>query len=327
MIPEAVLDRLRCPRCRGSVTEEDGVVACAEGHRYPATGGYYDFSGAARDAATEDTFKSFGYEWTHFNEARPEDEAYWQEYFGAIPAEDLRGRVALDAGCGMGRFSRITARHVAALVALDGSEAVAAAAANLGALPNVTVVKADLREAPLAPGSFDLVSCLGVLHHLEDPWEGFRALARLLAPGAIFVVYLYSRPTTRGLRSAGLTAATALRTVTRRMPHPALRVVSTGIAAGLYGGLKAGGAVADRLGKPLDGFPLALYRHRPFRALRLDTFDRLSAPIERRFSFVDVEPWFKEAGLEVVSVSDRIGLLVVGRRPVEAADGAGDPPG
>jgi SAM-dependent methyltransferase len=320
MVPGAVLDRLRCPRCRGSFTQSDDLLSCSEGHRYPFTDGYYDFSGAARDSATADTFKSFGYEWTHFHETLPEDESYWQEYFAAVPAEELRDRVALDAGCGMGRFSRITARHVGSLVALDGSDAVVAAAANLAPLPNVVVVRSDLREPPLAEGSFDLISCLGVLHHLEDPLEGFRSLARLLAPGGIFVVYLYSRPTTRGVRAAGLGAATMLRTVTRRMPHPVLRVVSAGIAAGLYGGLVVGCAVADRMGKPLDDFPLALYRHRPLRALRLDTFDRLSAPIERRFSFADVEPWFKEAGLDVLSVSERIGLLVVGQLPAEGSE-------
>lgn len=323
MVPAAVLDRLRCPHCHGALAETDEVLGCEQGHRFPGGEGYYDLSGTVRDAATEDTFKSFGYEWTHFNQTLPEDESYWQEYFGAIPPEDLQGRVALDAGCGMGRFSRITARHVSALVALDGSDAVHAAATNLGGLPNVVVVRSDLREPPLADASFGLISCLGVLHHLEDPWEGFSALARLLAPGGIFVLYLYSRPSTRGLRAAGLGAATALRTVTRRMPHPALRVLSTGIAGGLYGGLVVGCAVAERLGKPLDGFPLALYRRRPFRALRLDTFDRLSAPIERRFSFADVEPWLKEAELDVMSVSDRIGLLVVGRRPPEAGDPGG----
>jgi SAM-dependent methyltransferase len=317
MIPAAVLERLRCPRCGAPVAQSGDTLACGEGHRYGRTDGYYDFSATARDAATEDTFKSFGYEWTHFHEARPEDESYWQEYFGSIPPGELRGRVALDAGCGMGRFSRITARHVAALVALDGSDAVAAAAANLGAIPNVVVVRSDLREAPLAERSFGLISCLGVLHHLEDPWEGFRSLSRLLAPGGIFVVYLYSRPTSAGVRAAGLRAATIMRTVTRRVPHPVLRVVSAGIATGLYGGLVVGCAVASRLGKPLDDFPLALYRHRPVRALWLDTFDRLSAPIERRFTFADVEPWFREAKLDVVSVSDRIGLLVVGRRPAE----------
>jgi SAM-dependent methyltransferase len=297
------------------MTEDADTLACAEGHRFPRRENHYDLSGTVRDATTEETFKSFGYEWTHFDQAVPEDESYWEEYFGTIPPDDLAGRVALDAGCGMGRFSRITARHVAALVALDGSDAVLAAGPNLATLENVVVVRADLRDAPLAERSFDLISCLGVLHHLDDPREGFQSLARLLADDGIFVLYLYSRPTTRGVRSAGLAGATALRTVTRRMPHPLLRMVSGVVAVGLYGGLVAGCAVADRLGKPLDNFPLALYRRRPLRALWLDTFDRLSAPIERRFSFPDVEPWFKEADLEVQSVSSRIGLLVVARRP------------
>lgn len=314
-IPPAVLERLRCLSCGNGLADASGEgLACDEGHQFPQAGGFYDFS-RSTDETTAQTFKSFGYEWTHFDQVVPEDERYWEEYFGSIPPGDLADRVGLDAGCGMGRFTRITARHVAALVALDGSDAVGAAAQNLAALENVVVIKADLRDAPVAQGSLDFISCLGVLHHLEDPYAGFRALERLLAPGGIFVLYLYSSPSGGGVRAVGLRAATVLRKVTTRMPHPALRVLSAGIAGGLYGGLVVGCAVAGRMGKSLENFPLALYRNRPVRALWLDTFDRLSAPIEQRFSPADVEPWFRDAGLTVESVSERIGLLVVGRRP------------
>ena len=55
-------------------------------------------------------------------------------------------------------------------------------------------VSGDLREAPglaEAEGPFDYVDCCGVLHHLEDPEAGFRALAGALAPegGLGFMVY------------------------------------------------------------------------------------------------------------------------------------------
>ncbi len=41
------------------------------------------------------------------------------------------------------------------------------------------------------PESFDLVYSLGVLHHLEDPLAGVRALAKLVRPGGELRLYVY----------------------------------------------------------------------------------------------------------------------------------------
>ena len=60
---------------------------------------------------------------------------------------------------------------------------------------------------------------------------------------------------------------------------------------------------------------LAPYRGRPVRVLWLDTFDRLSAPVEHRYVWADIEPWFTAAGLFVRSVRDFGGLTVVAERP------------
>lgn len=41
-------------------------------------------------------------------------------------------------------------------------------------------------------GPFDYVDCCGVLHHLEDPAEGLRALTRVLAPGGAIGIMVYA---------------------------------------------------------------------------------------------------------------------------------------
>lgn len=296
------------------MTGETGGVACRQGHRLPMRSGYLDASGVPPDPETERTFRSFGYEWTHFDPDPGPDEVSWHEYFEGVPLEELQGRVALDAGCGQGRYSVFTARHVKALAALDGSEAVAAAVASLAGLPHVTVVKADLRRAPFAEESFGFISCLGVLHHLADPEAGFRALVRLLAPEGLLLLYLYSRPQSGGFRSTALAAAAALRTVTVRMPHPVLRALSAPISFGLHVLVVLPGRFGEVRGWRLSRLPLAAYRHRPLRSLWLDTFDRLSAPIETRYVWDDVEPWFRDADLAVESVSHATGLTVLARR-------------
>jgi SAM-dependent methyltransferase len=41
------------------------------------------------------------------------------------------------------------------------------------------------------PGEFDLINCVGVLHHLPDPIRGIQALAKKLAPGGIMHIFVY----------------------------------------------------------------------------------------------------------------------------------------
>jgi SAM-dependent methyltransferase len=318
VIPAEVLSRLRCPDCGGAVTDREGQLLCPIGHGLPWTDGYVDALRSPDDEATRATAESFGYEWTTFATIEPEDREFWEVYAQDVPAESLRGAVALDAGCGKGRYTYFLASQARAVAAVESSDAVRAAVGNLGSLPNVAVIRADLRVAPFSDRSFDFVSCLGVLHHLAAPEEGFRTLARLLAPGGRMLMYLYSRPERLSLRSVGLAAATGLRRLTVRLPHPLLRRLSFPVAALLYAGLVVPGAVGARLGAPpLSRLPLSAYRGKPFRSLWLDTFDRLSAPIEHRYVWTDVEPWFGAAGLRVERVRDEAGLFVVARKPAE----------
>ena len=41
------------------------------------------------------------------------------------------------------------------------------------------------------PGEFDLINCVGVLHHLSDPIRGIQALAKKLAPGGLMHIFVY----------------------------------------------------------------------------------------------------------------------------------------
>jgi len=277
--------------------------------------GYLDASGdRAPDATTARTAESFGFEWNTFDDVRDEDAEFADVYFRDLDLSSLRGKVGLDAGCGKGRYTRFLAPHLDALIALDGSSAVEAATRNLRQFPNVLVVRADLRHTPVRPGSLDFVSCLGVLHHLADPREGFRRLRALLAPGGTMLIYVYSRPSTLGTRGAALWAARWLRRATVRMPHRALRVVSVAVAAVLYGGVVRVGAAGDRHGwHRLAALPMAGYRGKSFRSLELDTFDRLSAPVEHRYVWSELAPWFEECGLEVEAAREEAGWFVVAR--------------
>jgi len=317
-VATGLIDLLQCPTCSCKVTagSDQSGFTCPAGHVMGFRDGYLSAWRAEVDDVTLRTAESFGYEWTTFDEIRDEDETFARWYFADLSLDELTGRSGLDAGCGKGRFTRHLAPHVGALVALDASIAIEVATRDLAEFPNVVTVRSDLRSAPFGDGTFEFVSSLGVLHHLEDPFAGFQALARLLSPGGIMLLYLYSRPSKFGVRWLGIEVATLLRRVTVRTERRALRWMSAGAAAVLWATVVAPGTLGERWGEAwLAKLPLAVYRRRPFRVLWLDTFDRLSAPVEHRYVWSELEPWFAQEGLVVKSVREDAGFFIVAGRP------------
>jgi hypothetical protein len=61
------------------------------------------------------------------------------------------------------------------------------------------------------------------------------------------------------------------------------------------------------------------YRGKPLRSLVLDTFDRLSAPVEHRYVWRELAPWFHDAGLVVDAARDETGWFVLAHKPTDDA--------
>ena len=198
---ERALVAMRCPECGPGNGGGLPQVTCVNGHVIPVREGYLDArAGMWPSAATAKTFESFGYEWTTFSSVMEEDELYAEHYLRDLDLPGLAGRLGLDAGCGRGRYSRFLAPHLGQLVALDGSDAVRSAAQNMRGSDEHGSHPIRPPPSSFADDSFGFVASYGVLHHLEDPRAGFDRLVRLLAPGGVLTLYLYSRPDRRGPR-------------------------------------------------------------------------------------------------------------------------------
>lgn len=107
----------------------------------------------------------------------------------------LRGKRILDAGCGTGHRLLALARRYpdAHFVGLDMTAAsldVAKALARKHNLENVEFQRGDIVEFR-SDVPFDIIASIGVIHHLESPCQGLRALASLLANRGVLVVWLY----------------------------------------------------------------------------------------------------------------------------------------
>jgi 2-polyprenyl-3-methyl-5-hydroxy-6-metoxy-1,4-benzoquinol methylase len=118
-----------------------------------------------------------------------------------------QGFDALFAGCGTGlstvEFARQTPR--ARVLAIDLSIASLCYAQRMAqsyGVTNVEFGQADIAKLGTIGREFDYVEASGVLHHLADPWEGWRTLLALLRPGGVMLVGLYSELARQGIVAA-----------------------------------------------------------------------------------------------------------------------------
>src|SRR5688572_17525912 len=124
---------------------------------------------------------SFGYQWTKFSRTQLDENLglpLSEERFVKETGwpRDLAGETILEAGSGMGRFTRCAAATGAEVVSFDYSGAIDANHRNNGHLPNVHFLQADIRRPPFAAQTFDRIFCFGVLQHTPDPAASFQSL-------------------------------------------------------------------------------------------------------------------------------------------------------
>jgi SAM-dependent methyltransferase len=73
-----------------------------------------------------------------------------------------------------------------------GAIAVATERCQRSGADRVTFHNLSIYDVEQIPGEFDLINCVGVLHHMPDPVRGIQALAKKLAPGGIFHIFVYA---------------------------------------------------------------------------------------------------------------------------------------
>jgi len=204
--------------------EHATALVCPSGCQVPI------LRGIPRFVPSEGYAAAFGWQWKRFQRSQLDS------YTGTTISRDrlarclggsldvVRGKVVLEAGCGAGRFTEILLEAGARVVATDLSSAVEANYSNCGTSHGYFVCQADVRELPVAPRSFDVVVCLGVVQHTPEPEETIAALAGYVKPGGLLAIDHYSRdyPATLSRR--------LIRSLLLRMSPERARVAALGIA-------------------------------------------------------------------------------------------------
>ena len=106
------------------------------------------------------------------------------------------GEEVLEIGCGIGTDLVEFAKGGAIVTGTDlGPDQVMLTKLNLDLrdLPYKEVREADIENLPFPDGSFDLVYCIGVIHHVANPEKAVSEIFRVLKPDGKAIVLVYAR--------------------------------------------------------------------------------------------------------------------------------------
>jgi len=257
--------------------------------------------GGIETAGQLHVMEAFGFEWNEFDEYAHENFEEWVD----VDPSFFAGKFGLDAGCGAGRHSVKAHGYGARMVAMDLSPAVDAAYAKARMIPGIDVVQGDIFNPPFAPGIFEFIYSIGVIHHTPDPPTAFQRLVPFLARGGtiITMVYASGRPKALGVLSA-------IRRVSTRLPLPLTKALSWLAAAidtvfpiTIYRVLAACGVPRRTLDKAAPEH-VRIYAKVNFEICYTDWLDRLSYPYVHYYSVEQVTEWYERAGITDAKVKN-----------------------
>jgi SAM-dependent methyltransferase len=119
-----------------------------------------------------------------------EEDHYWFRARRRIIDDTIRSLplpedpVLLDAGCGGGR-SLVELARIGRVSAIEPSPVAYEKASGRGI---GRVLRARMEDMPFPERSFDAITCLDVIEHVEDDASGLAALRRVARPGGFLVV-------------------------------------------------------------------------------------------------------------------------------------------
>lgn len=142
-----------------------------------------------KDLKTADAFAT---SWNNLPEGSVYTKDQFEDWFAPLLRKDIEGKRVLELGCGNASLmTHISSWNPAYLEGVDLGDSVLSAEKNLANFKNWKVTKADLIE--YRSDGFDIVYCIGVIHHLKDPKKGFESVIKNTKKGGSFHIWVYAR--------------------------------------------------------------------------------------------------------------------------------------
>lgn len=299
-----ITDVLSSTEGKGGAEVIEGTLGCTKcDTTYPIT------SGVPRFVKTEitceqnlETAKRFGEQWHEFTRIH---DMYWKQYFDwvdPVKPEYIQGKTVFEAGCGRGRHTKVIMDAGAAeIVSIDISNAVDVAFENVGTMPNVHIVQADIMALPLKR-MFDFAFSIGVLHHMADPYAGFIGQSSRVKEGGGCSAWLYGREN-NGWIVALVNPFREI--VTSRMPKPLLMLLSWLLTLPVFVYAKGIAGPWSKIRKNSPNLPEVFYESYMAYIAQLDfteifniVYDHLTAPVAFYLREEEVRRWYENRGFE-----------------------------
>lgn len=238
----SLLELLECPDCRGALsltageTDNDevleGTLACAC-RAYPIVRGVPRLIPTSVDPRNWETAFRFGEEWNQFSMMTDEYEKQFLSWIEPVQPGHFQDKVVLDVGCGKGRHVFQAQKFGAkTVVGIDLSHAVDAAFRNVGRLPGVHIIQADIYHLPLKP-AFDCAYSIGVLHHTPEPARSFQCMVDKIKTGGSVSAWVYGREGNWWI----IYLLNPIRRITSFLPVPVTKAIAFVLTVVLYAAL------------------------------------------------------------------------------------------
>jgi SAM-dependent methyltransferase len=252
-----------------------------------------------KDDATASAFA------TSWNNVRP-GSVYTRDQFldwiNPLTPEALKGASVLELGYGNGSLLvHAAACGPSRLTGVELGDTASVARANVAAAGiDPELIKGDLCEVDA--GRFDVVYCIGVLHHLKDPERGVQSVLRHTRPGGRFHAWVYGREG----NGIVILFVDPLRKVASRLPWWFTKYfIAAPLVTPYFLWAKASEGAArvwPGLRRLLSRLPLHDYTrwiaNREFWFFHHVAFDQLVTPQTRYFSEAEVRAFLKDPRVE-----------------------------
>ena len=100
----------------------------------------------------------------------------------------VEGNDVLDVGCAAGTISRMMAENGFNVLGIDRVEEYVKVSKEFNSVPNISFELRDVLEDPFPPESFDCITFLETIEHVENPSQFLKEYHRILRPGGHLII-------------------------------------------------------------------------------------------------------------------------------------------